>query len=401
MNISLPKINPAVRLSFGLVLFTLSVLLIIDMFGIIPKRSDMVLDTRKRVSESFAVQLSVAATAKNQQLVDATLESFVKRNSDVVAAAMLKHTGEVISEYGEFTDDVYQNAKEDLSLEDLVFIPIYAGAERWGTVNVEFAPVYTAGIWGYFKQSIFGMLVIVALSCIVGYMFILRRALHFLDPKAVVPERVRTAFNTLAEGVLIVDNKEQIMMANDAFAKQIDTDPGALLGIKASSLKWKLRKSEDEDQFPWIKSIEEGVRKVGVALNLATPHMGIRSISANSAPILDEDGKTRGSRVTFDDITDVEESNVLLENAVTTLQKNDAEIRRKNSELEVLASRDALTGCYNRRAFFDCWRNCSSSPLKRILILLASWSISITSSRLMTVLAMASVTKPFAWLPRY
>jgi len=320
MNISLPKINPAVRLSFGLVLFTLSVLLIIDMFGIIPKRSDMVLDTRKRVSESFAVQLSVAATAKNQQLVDATLESFVKRNSDVVAAAMLKHTGEVISKYGEFTDDVYQNAKEDLSLEDLVFIPIYAGAERWGTVNVEFAPVYTAGIWGYFKQSIFGMLIIVALSCIVGYMFILRRALHFLDPKAVVPERVRTAFNTLAEGVLIVDNKEQIMMANDAFAKQIDTDPGALLGIKASSLKWKLRKSEDEDQFPWIKSIEEGVRKVGVALNLATPHMGIRSISANSAPILDEDGKTRGSLVTFDDITDVEESNVLLENAVTTLQ---------------------------------------------------------------------------------
>ena len=353
MNISLPKINPAVRLSFGLVLFTLSVLLIIDMFGIIPKRSDMVLDTRKRVSESFAVQLSVAATAKNQQLVDATLESFVKRNSDVVAAAMLKHTGEVVSKYGEFTNETYQNAKEDLSLEDLVFIPIYAGAERWGTVNVEFEPVYTAGIWGYFRQSIFGMLLIVALSCIVGYIFILRRALHFLDPKAVVPERVRTAFNTLAEGVLIVDDKEQIMMANDAFAKQIDTDPGELLGIKASSLKWKLRKSEDEDQFPWIKSIEEGVRKVGVALNLSTPHMGIRSISANSAPILDEEGKTRGSLVTFDDITDVEESNVLLENAVTTLQKNDAEIRRKNTELEVLASRDALTGCYNRRAFFD------------------------------------------------
>mgnify|MGYP000659299718 CR=1 FL=1 len=76
-------------------------------------------------------------------------------------------------------------------------------------------------------------------------------------------------------------------------------------------------------------------------------------MSANSAPILDDKGKTRGSLVTFDDITDVEESNVLLENAVSTLQKNDAEIRRKNQELEVLASRDALTGCYNRRAFFD------------------------------------------------
>ena len=266
---------------------------------------------------------------------------------------MAKESGEVVAKFGEFSDASYLYANEDLSLEDLIFIPIFNGAERWGTVNVEFAPVYTGGVWGYFKQSIFGMLLIVAFTCIVGFMFILRKALHFLDPKAVVPERVRTAFNTLSEGVLILDNNEKIMMANDAFASQVNKDPGSLLGTRASSLKWKLRKIDGEEKFPWINSIEEGVRKVGVALNLATPHMGVRSMSANSAPILDEEGKARGTLVTFDDITDVEESNVLLENAVTTLQKNDAEIRRKNKELEVLASRDALTGCYNRRAFFD------------------------------------------------
>ena len=213
--------------------------------------------------------------------------------------------------------------------------------------------VYMAGIWGYFKQCIFGILVIVAASCLVGFMFILRKALRFLNPKEVVPERVRSAFNALAEGVLILDNKENIMMANDAFARQVDRDPGSLLGVKASSLKWKLRKSDGEDQLPWIKTIKDGVKMTGIAVNLSTPRMGVRAMSANSAPILDDEGKTRGSLVTFDDITDVEESNVLLENAVTTLQKNDAEIRRKNVELEVLASRDALTGCYNRRAFFD------------------------------------------------
>ncbi len=353
MNMPVPRISPAFRLSLGLVLFTLSVLLIIDLFGIIPKRSDMVLDTRKRVSESIAVQLSVAATANNLVFVEETLKSFVKRNNDVVAAAMIKESGEVIAIYGDFTNTAYLKANQDTSLEDLVFIPIYAGAERWGTVNVEFSPVYTAGIWGYFKQSIFGMLIIVAASCLMGFMLILRKALRFLNPKDVVPERVRTAFNTLSEGVLIVDNKEQIIMANDAFARQVGRDAAELLGTRASSLKWKFRKADGENELPWIKSIEEGVKKVGVALNLSTPRTGVRSMSANSAPILDDAGKTRGSLVTFDDITDVEESNVLLENAVTTLQKNDAEIRRKNIELEVLASRDALTGCYNRRAFFD------------------------------------------------
>ena len=174
-----------------------------------------------------------------------------------------------------------------------------------------------------------------------------------LDPKAVVPERVRSAFNALAEGVLILDDKEQIMMANDAFARQVDKDPDNLVGAKASTLKWKFRKSDEEEKLPWINSLEGGIKKIGVALNLATPHMGIRAMSTNSAPILDDAGKTRGALVTFDDITDVEETNLLLENAVNTLQKNDAEIRRKNKELEVLASRDPLTGCYNRRAFFD------------------------------------------------
>ena len=364
MNMPLPKISPAVRLSFGLVLFTLSVLLIIDMFGIIPKRSDMVLETRKRVSESMAVQLSVAASGNNQQLVDATLRSFVSRNNDVVAAAMIRASGEVLTQYGEFSNAAYLRATEEVSLEDLIFIPIYAGTERWGTVNVEFTPVYAGGLWGYFRNSIFGMLLIVAASCVVGYMFILRKALRFLNPKEVVPERVRSAFNTLSEGVLIVDNKEQIMMANDAFAKQVDRDAGELLGIKASSLKWKLRKSSGEDELPWIKSIEEGEKKVGVPVNLSTPRMGVRAMSANSAPILDDAGKTRGSLVTFDDITDVEESNVLLENAVTTLQRNDAEIRRKNVELEVLASRDALTGCYNRRAFFDMLEDLFTQAVK-------------------------------------
>jgi diguanylate cyclase (GGDEF)-like protein len=197
------------------------------------------------------------------------------------------------------------------------------------------------------------LLLFFAVASISGYIFILRKALHVLDPKAVVPERVRSAFNALAEGVLILDHKEQIMMANDAFAKQVAREPDTLVGAKASSLKWRFRKTEEEDRLPWLNSIDGGIKKIGVALNLSTPHMGVRSMSANSAPILDDAGKTRGALVTFDDITDVEESNVLLENAVTTLQKNDAEIRRKNQELEVLASRDALTGCYNRRALFD------------------------------------------------
>ena len=348
----MPTISPAVRVSFGLVMFTLSVLLIADLLGFIPKKEAMLLEARKKVCESLAVQLSIAASIDNDHILDETLRSFVGRNGDFLAASMNRENGEVVIKHGEFQHMDPANLDAKKSSENFVVIPIYDRTEPWGTVNVEFDNI-SGSMLNMLTGSVFGLLFFVAITSIAGYIFILRKALHVLDPKAVVPERVRSAFNALAEGVLILDDKEQIMMANDAFAKQVDKDPDLLVGAKASTLKWKLRKVEDGKQLPWINSLESGAKKIGVALNLATPHMGVRAMSSNSAPILDDAGKTRGALVTFDDITDVEESNVLLENAVTTLQKNDAEIRRKNNELEILASRDALTGCYNRRAFFD------------------------------------------------
>lgn len=350
MNI--PMIHPAVRVGFSLMMFTISVLLIADLFGMIPDREDMLMDARKKVCESLAVQLSAAASGSNQPLIKATLKNFVNRNADVTAASMSRIDGEVIAEYGQFKQASYKNIAGKKSTKNLVLIPIYAESDHWGSVNVEFANT-SVGISNFLTESIVGYLLFVALACIGGYIFILRKTLNVLDPKGVVPERVRNAFNALGEGVLILDHKERIMMANNAFAKQAAQDPDDLVGKKASSLKWKLIKPEDNERLPWFSSLEHGDNEVGVALNLSTPHLGVRSLSANSAPIHDDNGKARGALVTFDDITEVEESNILLENAVSTLQKNDAEIRRKNEELEVLASRDALTGCYNRRAFFD------------------------------------------------
>jgi len=352
------KISPAVRVSFGLVMFTLSVILIADLFGIIPKKELITLDARKKICEVLAVQLSVAVSKSEFDIVNTSLELFVERNNDVIAASMSKIDGTVISEFGGFEDyKISQLATGvDQSTDNIVIVPVFAGADRWGSVNVEFASIYSGGIYSALTESILGMLLFVALGCFFGYLFILRKALKVLDPKAVVPDRVRKAFNTLSEGVLIVDKKDQIIMANDAFAEKLDEDANDLLGTVASSYKWKhvsreLR--ESDTKMPWVSAIKEGVNKVGVSLKLSTPALGVRALSTNCAPITDDNGNTRGALVTFDDITEVEETNVLLENAVTSLTKNEVEIKRKNVELELLATRDSLTGCYNRRAFFD------------------------------------------------
>jgi len=59
-----------------------------------------------------------------------------------------------------------------------------------------------------------------------------------LDPSKVVPSRVRSAMDTIAEGLLVIDNKERIVLANQAFAALVGRSSDEMLGSKASDFKW-------------------------------------------------------------------------------------------------------------------------------------------------------------------
>jgi PAS domain-containing protein len=46
------------------------------------------------------------------------------------------------------------------------------------------------------------------------------RILKQLEPSAVIPGRVNTAFDTLSDGVFIVDEDEKILPTNQVFSKK-------------------------------------------------------------------------------------------------------------------------------------------------------------------------------------
>jgi GGDEF domain-containing protein len=73
----------------------------------------------------------------------------------------------------------------------------------------------------------------------------------------------------------------------------------------------------------------------------------------NGAPIYDGSGNPRGALATFDDVTALEEKNEQLQAMVEKLEHSQAEISRQNKQLAFLATRDPLTGCFNRRSLFE------------------------------------------------
>jgi diguanylate cyclase (GGDEF)-like protein/putative nucleotidyltransferase with HDIG domain len=89
-----------------------------------------------------------------------------------------------------------------------------------------------------------------------------------------------------------------------------------------------------------------------VRATLDSEDEGRRTFAVNTTPILGADGKRRGALATFDDVTSIEKKNQKLEEMLQALKDSRDEIHRQNKELTLLATRDPLTSCLNRRSFF-------------------------------------------------
>ena len=72
-----------------------------------------------------------------------------------------------------------------------------------------------------------------------------------------------------------------------------------------------------------------------------------------SSSVVGNNKDKRGVLVTFDDMTEVEQKNRELEVKEAALLKLNDSLVSKNEELEVLATRDPLSGLFNRRVLMD------------------------------------------------
>jgi diguanylate cyclase (GGDEF)-like protein len=183
-------------------------------------------------------------------------------------------------------------------------------------------------------------------------LFIIYRRHQHIDLAAVAPALLRSSLNALTEGVLLLDRRERIIMANNTFAEIIGIPPRALQGISISRLGWKFSNSY-ANELPWTITIRDGSQQTNRQMCLSGPSESRKVYLVDSAPVCDDCGNNSGVMVTFSDITHLEEKNDQLEGMLGMLKKSRDEIRRQNEELQVLATRDSLTDCLNRRSFFE------------------------------------------------
>jgi len=345
--------NPVLRLTFGIVSLTVSLLLVAQLLGFLPDRSGLELDARKKFCEALAVQLSWAASRNDMRTIQSTLGSVVERNDELLSAAIRTSQNTIKASEGDHGKH-WTPQENGMSTSTHVQVPILDNGKRWGTVELSFMPLEGDTGWALVTRSSYSAVFFMVIIGFGFYFLFLRRALKELDPSAVIPERVKAAFDVLAEGLLIVDNDGRIVLSNKAFSDLTGLPAGQLTGRDASNLEFMAASSGTRpDQYPWELAISDRLHQTGVPLMRSDESGHERILMVNGSPILDGAGETRGALATFDDVTDLEKRNTELRETLNHLSKSRAEVKRQNEELRYLATRDPLTSCLNRRAAFE------------------------------------------------
>ncbi|MFV2070626.1 MAG: PAS domain-containing protein, partial [Pirellulales bacterium] len=329
------SINPFVRMSLGLVALTLAMVLVGDMvLGLTSDERRALLDQRKKIGETLAVQFSELAEAGEIGTIRKSMQALVAGNADVMSIALVDADGKFLSAAGDHAK-YWEPPGGNSSTPTFAQVPIFSGDEQWGTVQVSFAKT-ALDFSGLLEDPLVRFLIFLALAGFAGFMFFMKRTLKHLDPKAVIPDRVRSALDLLAEGVVMVDQKNDIVLANLAFASKVGKDVDSLLGQSLSKMTWHSNdakaKRVKERNLPWVKAMKEGSTQTECLLSLTTEAGEKRDFSINSSPIMDGSKKMRGAMATFNDETALQQANSVLVDMMDKLKNSQEQSKTQNAE---------------------------------------------------------------------
>ena len=361
------RISSLARINFSIIMVCVAAILFAKLTGLIP--DDRVFEANKRVQlcESMATNVSYAVGDHDLRKVGKQLEMFASRNSDLRSVGLRRHDGDLVVAVGNH-DGKWDKVATGPG-DGCYVVPIQNSVAEWGQLEVRFTPLY-AGVNRVLSHSMLKLLAVVAFLVGVVSWWHLRRVLRYLDPSKSVPPRVREVLNSFAEGVVVLDPDDRIVLVNDSFVRYVQMSRERLLGSDLFELPWQFLDEAGQSTKRTSHSINRGTQ-----MRLADENGQVKTIfSVNASAVLDDNGNNKGVMLAFADVTSLERNRAALLTTLEDLSRSKEEIANQNEELRYLATRDSLTGCVNRRTFFEHFERhwtesiADSNPLCGIMV---------------------------------
>ena len=331
------RVTPFVWISCGLVSLTISVLLAGDwLFDLAPNHDRQIFEYRRDLAESLAVQYSALTEREQIETVKFAMEVLAKRVPDILSLALLQNSGTVVAQIGDHARVWVQPPGEESTL-DFLQVPIFSGEQRWGVLQVAFRQTQAdmSILQRFLADPWVRFLAFVSVMGFIAYLFFMKRTLRQLDPSGIVPTRVKAALDALTQGVVMLDTRDFIVLANDAFCNAVGKPLASLIGSDLGTLSWASAASSNTVSLhPWTESIMGKEPQSDRPLLLRFPDGESKKFIVNTVPIMDDASTVRGALVSFHDITDLDRANSALREANCELELSRFQIMEKNQELE-------------------------------------------------------------------
>lgn len=344
------SIHAITRISIGLAMMTLTVLLTAQALGLLPDQQQTLVQRRSDMSRLIALQFAQLVEAQDLDDMYAAADALLHHQPELRSIGLRHVDGELLMATSDHIDFWRPDEKPQSDLSQ-VQIPMYRGDRLWANVELRYQRVGQGAWW---TRPGVRLIAFITLSAFLTFLIYLRRMLRQLNPSAVIPDRVKAMLDTLTEGVLVLDKAGRVIMANQAFTDVTGVANEQAQGQSVSKIPWTTPGTDQPPtQTPWAMAGKQRAAVRGVALWLKVNNKDQRTFMVNAAPIYGSGKEPRGILVTFDDVTQIEQKNSELQKVLGRLRESREKIKKQNEELKLLATRDALTGCVNRRAFFE------------------------------------------------
>ncbi len=330
-------VRPPMQIVLGLVMLLACVLQFAKALQLVSSEDAALVRVRIVLAEMASSRVATQIAAGDYPGARAFLEWLVRDHEEIYSAALRRLDGKIAMETPGH-DHYWSGASGDESTPTHLHVALYENKLPWGRLEIAFRPLHEQQpfLKSLEMQNQRPAFFILGATFLLFWLF-LSRMLKTLDPSGAVPQRMQVMMDTLVEGMVILDNQDQIVMANQAFARLAYLPVERLIGQPLTSLPWLAPdRPNNPEAYPWKAVQESNLPERGVQLRLQVGSRHERRLKVNASPIVDPHGACRGVLVTFDDQTSVESDNLELTRFIAKFNEAGEEIaqfrRRFNGE---------------------------------------------------------------------
>ncbi len=313
----LRRIKTRVHLALGLAGLAVGIVLGSSYLGLVPDAENMTRQHRAALAETMALALSAQLDSVDPQALHDSLEVIVQRNAGLRSVGVRGDDGALFVATDAHAE-AWPGAGPVAISDRALTVPVWLSGTPWGRVELAFEPLRSLPGWqGHLQDPSLKLAGFVFLAGVLSFLLYLHRMLRELDPSRAVPARVRTAYDTLTEGLLVLDRDGRIVLANKSSSSLLGVEEAQLVGRSPSDFGWHGPGGEalDRAALPWRRAMTERNAAHDVALTV-TRGDGVRfALRANCSPLLDDRGGLQALVISFQDVTELERRGAALQTA--------------------------------------------------------------------------------------